>query len=248
MDRARELAECPICFETLASAPVACLAVQPGKRSCGHYLHKHCAEALRNARPKCPLCRADFSTVEQLEPLDRRDPRRWFRSIDADGDGELSRFEVSEALKASCDLDWQRLDADLEKLWPRWDRNGDGKISYTELCGGSDSLLGYIDLHYASQRVNDNVPPLAQAREWFAYWDEDNGGSLSKAELRRALIKTYKLQTVGKIRAMTETIEAVWGIFDTDGSDEIDMAEFSAPGGLAEALVAAREYEAQANL
>jgi len=37
---------------------------------------------------------------------------------------------------------------------------------------------------------------------------------------------------------MGETLDACWGVFDTDGSGAIDRAEFSQPGGLGETLAA----------
>ena len=56
----------------------------------------------------------------------------------------------------------------------------------------------------------------------------------------RALIKSFKLsESIEKVNMMRETVDAVWPIFDTDGSGEIEVAEFALPDeGLADSIIA----------
>lgn len=44
----------------------------------------------------------------------RSDPESWFRAVDIDGDGRLSRSEVVECLKAQLPVDNQALDQALD--------------------------------------------------------------------------------------------------------------------------------------
>jgi hypothetical protein len=41
---------------------------------------------------------------------------------------------------------------------------------------------------------------------------------------------------------MRQVVEAVWGMFDPDGSNSISSAEFLAPDGLADTLVATAQH------
>ena len=114
--------------------------------------------------------------------------------------------------------------------------------SYHELFA-ADGLLAYARSRRGGTRDGE-PPPLSQPDQWFSFWDYDGSGDLTKNELRRALSKTFGLTgDVAKIGAMGETLDACWGVFDTDGSGAIDRAEFSQPGGLGETLAASlREF------
>ncbi len=95
-----ERAECVICFENLCSEPCAVLLTSGNKRVCRHALHARCCEKLRSeGMLKCPTCRADFRTFRTVPSMED-DPAGWFSATDEDGDGQLSRNEVLEVLKA----------------------------------------------------------------------------------------------------------------------------------------------------
>jgi len=56
-------------------------------------------------------------------------------------------------------------------------------------------------------------------------------------EVQRALMKTFRLGgEVHRVHTMRETLDAVWPLFDHDGSGEIDFQEFTTPNGLGETL------------
>jgi hypothetical protein len=63
--------------------------------------------------------------------------------------------------------------------------------------------------------------------------------SLEKDEIVRALIKTFRM-TYGAIlaREIAETLDAIWVIFDHDGSGSIEMDEFISRDGLCDTILA----------
>jgi len=144
-----------------------------------------------------------------------------------------------DALKATvADLDPERFDRELPALWRRWDRDGNGTISYEEIFG-RDGLLQYVRGNLRGRRRDGEPPPLSRPTEWFSHWDYDDSNELDRSEVRRALVKTFRLEgDHERIATMGETLDAVWSIFDTDGSGEIDRREFSQAGGLGETLAA----------
>lgn len=74
----------------------------------------------------------------------------------------------------------------------------------------------------------------------YQYWDEDNSGALDKEEVVRALLKTFRMTSdQQRVQMMRNTIDAVWPIFDDDGSGTIEREEFLKPNdGLADTIVA----------
>ena len=157
----------------------------------------------------------------------------------------------------------------LQRLWPRWDPNGDGSISYAEFQQG---LLPYILQHYpggggggaaldsssssssgsgSGSGSGEACPDMSQhPRLWFAYWDDEDGGNgtLSKSEVLRAIVKTFRLREGGEGDAhralnIASTLDAVWPLFDHDGSGEIDVDEFTTTDGLCDTLLATLVHE-----
>ena len=66
--------------------------------------------------------------------------------MDVDGNGKLSKLEVSEALKATLPVDTEELDKHLDELWMRWDVVGDGELSFEEIMAPSKGLMAYLRL------------------------------------------------------------------------------------------------------
>ena len=74
------------------------------------------------------------------------------------------------------------------------------------------------------------------------YWDEDGSGELEFDEVVRAFAKTFGINVEG-ITQLRESLQAVWGIFDTDNSGAVDRREFMAPNdGLADTVLATMRY------
>jgi Ca2+-binding EF-hand superfamily protein len=239
---AEEHAECTICYVEMHERPAAVLLGGPNKdkRVCRHFLHLECAENLlksNGARSCCPLCRSPFTAVKRVPDFDI-DPHAWFKCVDADGSGSLSKSEVLEVLKALLAVDYQALERNVDSLWSRWDMDGSGEVDYQELCDKKTGLLVYVRSHFARKKM---LPPprltLSTREEWFHFWDEDGNGTLEEEEIVRALVKTFQIRPE-KIGETRDTVRAVWGIFDVDNSGAVDLSEFISRDGLGETLIA----------
>ena len=99
--------ECSVCFEDLCSEPCA-VFFQAGRRVCGHTMHLRCANELPSH--ECPICRHGFAEVRRLPPISS-DPEGWFHAVDVEGDGRLSRSQVTEVLLTQFPLDVNRFEA-----------------------------------------------------------------------------------------------------------------------------------------
>ena len=173
----------------------------------------------------------------------RTDPEGWFRAVDVDGNGKLSRKEVVEALKAQLRVDNKALDAAIADphggFWRQWDKDGSGTIEKSELLA-PQGLAHYVRSTFLKRQDTMLIPDIKRDKNaWYAYWDEDGSGTLEKEEVVRALLKTLNLQsTPAKVLEMRGTIDAIWPVFDPDGSNSIDKAEFLAAEGLANTIIA----------
>jgi hypothetical protein len=236
MNRAIEKSECCICFDPLCSKPCAMLFRQ--HRACLHYFHEECIT--QSQTQSCPICRASYDrTVTLVDPLE--EPDTWFDMIDKDGSGSLSHQEVLEGLKATIDIDWRRLEADIAALFRRWDKGGSGEITLDEFREGP---LIYIERRRDTSPDEEEIPDIASdPTGWFQFWDVDGNNSLQKDEVARALVKTLRLREERgrngfNVEEIVEVLNAVWSLFDHDNSDGIDLDEFIAPDGLCETILA----------
>jgi Ca2+-binding EF-hand superfamily protein len=240
-----EHAECAICYEEMVARPIAILLNTQGKRACRHFLHVDCATDLcfKANRKDCPICRAPYVQVAPLVDFDKN-PKKWFDSVDADGNASLSKAEVGEVLKATMAIDYKALEKNVDALWGRWDKDGSGEVDFAELCDQKIGLLVYVRAHFA--RVKGVPPPPLNPKNleiWFAHWDEDGNGTLEKEEIVRALIKTFKLSTdLKRVQDMRDVVETIWSIFDHDNSGTVDLAEFISRDGLGESLCASLSF------
>ncbi|KAH9245974.1 hypothetical protein BASA81_016515 [Batrachochytrium salamandrivorans] len=209
-----------------------------GKRTCRHYLHVKCAEMLINSgHNNCPTCRAKFDSLEPVPNLET-DPRRWFQLVDFDGNGQLSKSEVLDLVKTFLGgMEVSKLEQEFDLFWRRWDRNGDGEISFAELCDPNTGLMA--DFKHKFQRPTGfkqlgESPKLSVGAmvQWFEYWDQDGNGSLDKDEVIRALIKTFSLSSdLYKVNELRDTVNNIWGAFDFDGSGNLPARVCTEGGG-----------------
>eukprot|EP00291_Cryptomonas_curvata_P009898 CAMPEP_0172186018 /NCGR_PEP_ID=MMETSP1050-20130122/20498_1 /TAXON_ID=233186 /ORGANISM="Cryptomonas curvata, Strain CCAP979/52" /LENGTH=259 /DNA_ID=CAMNT_0012860081 /DNA_START=23 /DNA_END=799 /DNA_ORIENTATION=- len=133
--RAIQFAECPVCFDSMHSAPSGVFAGADGRRTCAHFFHLRCAEGVRDSSRGgrvCPICRAAFHAVLPV-PSPDSDPDGWFRVVDLNGDGRLSQREVLEVLRAQVAVDYGQLEERLPGWWHKWDPQGTGAISRAQL-------------------------------------------------------------------------------------------------------------------
>jgi len=95
------------------------------------------------------------------------------------------------------------------------------------------------------ERDSIKVPDIRSNRNgWFAHFDYDNSHSLDKEEIVRGLVKTLNQSSdAEQVRTVRGVVDAVWPIFDSDGSGSIGKSEFLAPEtGLADTIIASMSF------
>jgi hypothetical protein len=237
-EAAAEHAECCICFDELWKQPTCVFIDRGTKRTCEHFFHHECVKSLHPK--KCPICRAPFHGTLPVPDIDAS-PNAWFSLVDFDGSGSLDKKEVLEVLKAQLPVDWRRLEENLDGMWQQWDADGSGALQHAELMHPTAGLVAFVRSAFAYDGSREVPAPdlRTHALAWFDHFDEDRGGSLDKGEVVRAVIKTFGL--VGdsaQITSMREMLDAVWCIFDDDGSGVIERDEFTRKDGLADTILA----------
>jgi calcium-dependent protein kinase len=126
-----------------------------------------------------------------------------FTKIDRNGDGQLTIEELTAGLK---DIPEIKIDIkDLTKAMEVIDSNQNGLIDYTEFIAACMHSKSYL---------KDN-----HLRSAFAYFDKDNGGTISRDELRQCLTSEDFTMTEEQINDMLLGVDA-----NDDG--EVDYDEF----------------------
>jgi len=248
---AQKFAECAISFEPLHAAPVGVFLDRQGRRVSQHYFNCDAAsEWLKSGNGLCPVTRRAIAKVHSV-PSVVKDPNGWFSAVDVDRNGVLTRVEAIEALKAQFAVDVAALDAAISDprhwMWQQWDVNGDGHLTRDELLA-PNGLVSCVTQLFPSpthtSRDGANAPPISDRARWFDFWDSpaaggDASGALEREEVVRALLKTLRITSdAAAVLQMRQTVDAIWGIFDTDGSGSIERGEFLQPDGLADTIVA----------
>lgn len=248
---AQKFAECAISFEPLHAAPVGFFVDKSGRRVSQHYFTRAAAEQwLSSGNGMCPVTRRPIAKVLTV-PNVLENPNGWFAAVDVDRNGVLTRVEAVEALKSQFAVDVEALDAAVSDpkhwMWERWDINGDGHLTRDELLapGGLVSCVQELFPAPANARGGGSgAPPISDRARWFDYWDSpssggDGSGSLEREEVVRALLKTLNVTSdAAAVMQMRSTVDAIWAIFDTDGSGSIERREYLQPDGLADTIVA----------
>merc|ERR1712232_219775 len=187
----------------------------------------------------CPCCRADFDGRLDV-PHVEADAKAWFKVVDFDNDGGLNQVELLEVLKATVETDVARLERDMPTMFPTFDPNGDGKIEYGEMMGPHGLFYHVRRMYRKSRPTQKFIPDIKVDKEaWFRYWDEDGSGTLDREEILRSLVKTFNLSAnLEQLQALRGVLDALWYLFDPNGSGDIDMAEFcKRETGLADTLI-----------
>ena len=210
-----------------------------------------------SSKKKCPECECPSDAAE-IMPNPREDPAGWFRLVDVDGNGSLSKEEVVEAVKSTICCNWRQFAEELndvfdmegqpvagEGLWRRWDHDGNGTLSCAEFIAHG-GLLDYVMENYPVPEVRP-VPRLEpdnreSYRAFFEYWDSpENGGNRDKKwdrnEIKRALKKSFRNWHFST-GSLDEVIDMTNVVCDPDGDGEITLEEFLMRDGWAETLCA----------
>ena len=182
------------------------------------------------------------SLIWQVPSL-KDDPDAWFRCVDVEGNGQLTRTQVQEVLVTQFPLDVTKFEEAMETLWPRWDHDLSGYVTREEFLSPESGLLSDVrtQLLKMPQQPPQPVPNISTERlKWFEHFDPAGAGALSQEAVVRGLIKTYGLGSdLAQVQQMRTLVGAIWGIFDSDGSGRVSREEFLKPGdGLADAIIA----------
>ena len=134
-------AECCICFDDLHERPCAAFMCK-GKRTCPHFFHYDCAsELLKSSGTRadrshaCPICRRTIDATCKA-PKASADPEGWFKCVDVESNGKLSRADVIAILVSQFPIDHAKLEEVMPSLWERWDVDNSGYLTKDEVIGG----------------------------------------------------------------------------------------------------------------
>jgi len=134
--------------------------------------------------------------------LNMNDVKKAFASIDANGDGRISKEEMKECNTFNS----QEVDA----LFTLGDSNKDGEIDLEEFVG-----VLYPVVAQALLKFTKDIQNVDDARFMFKQLDKDGDGLLSQEELRKSGTKFS-----------TKEIEALFAVGDINNDGEIDLDEF----------------------
>jgi Ca2+-binding EF-hand superfamily protein len=233
-------AECSICLDDLCLRPCAMFCNRRRKRKCRHVLHKDCIDSLQNKI--CPLCRTRYSKAILLpDPSDQ--PSKWFKYVDFDRTGKLSKSEVYDALRAQLPLDDAKLEVVLEStLWDKWDHDKSGVITEEEFFHPTEGLFQFILRNRERLTMEETTPIpslLVSKTAWFSYWDDDDSGELSLQQMMRALRKTLNAGNDPNVAHTIHDMGAVSFLFDATDSGGVSFDEFNrADTGLGDIIIA----------
>ena len=165
--------------------------------------------------------------------------RRHFADVDKDGSGDLSKREVRDALVAFARKDrsgnFPTKEA-LRALFEELDLNGDGYVSYDELCESIEARVAgprsparrAAPRRHQDGSGDERADPratFAQAlKKHFADLDKSGDGDLSKKEVKRALTAFAKKDRKGAFPKLKE-LAALFASLDLDGDGYVSYDE-----------------------
>jgi hypothetical protein len=142
----------------------------------------------------------------------------------------LTRGEVLDALGAVLPVDIQMLEKALQgDLWQKWDPHMEG-VGIQEFEDSKEGLLQWVLYKLPSARLErGKCPDLSSKETWFRYWDDDGVHSLSQKALKRAFVRTFKLD-FNDIDSLQTLLTSVWQEFGL-GERPVSRSLFCEEGG-----------------
>jgi len=124
----------------------------------------------------------------------------WYQALDVHSLDRVPRERVLEALVAALPVEARAIKG---LVWRKGALRG--KLTRAE-C---KEILGKIENQLPKiQRPGPSTPPnIEQAEDWFAHWDVDGVGMLTKEEATRALLKSFPNHDLPLLR---EAIDLAW--------------------------------------
>ena len=156
------------------------------------------------------MCPSASDIVEKFRSkyTTMNDVKAAFKRFDRNGDGALSKEELSAAMKSSGD---SYSDVEVNAIFSLGDVDGDGEITLEEfitLMSPSSSAI--------IQRLRKSFKNLNDVKAAFKKIDLDNDGLLSKKEMMQSSGSKYD----------SEEVDSIFALGDVNGDGEIDMGEF----------------------
>ena len=92
------------------------------------------------------------------------DPETWFAIVDADGDGFLSRAEVTNVLRLLFPREHESgaLDRELREVWSAWAVDGDRGVDVEHMMDAQHGMLAFY-LRKKEQRSQQGTATAAAA-------------------------------------------------------------------------------------
>jgi len=156
------------------------------------------------------MCPSASDIVEKFRAKYKtlNDVRAAFKRFDRNGDGALSKDELSSAMKSSGD---SYSDIEVDAIFSLGDVDGDGEITLEEfitlMSPSSSSIV---------QKLRKSFKNLNDVKAAFKKIDTNKDGLLSKQEV---------LQSSGNMFDKEE-VDSIFALGDVNGDGEIDMGEF----------------------
>ena len=155
----------------------------------------------------CPSA-ADIVSKFRSEYKNIEDVRAAFKRFDRDGDGALSKDELSAALKSSGQ---SYSNVEVDAIFSLGDSDGDGEITMAEFVNlMSPSATETLN------KIRKNFRNINDVKSAFKAIDTDNDGLLSKQEMMSS----------SGCKFDKEEVQAIFDLGDVNGDDQIDMGEF----------------------
>lgn len=194
-----------------------------------------------------------------------KNPRKWFQTFDGNNDGLLEKGDCIEGIRMTFEtLDFETIRYLLDTLWPIFDSDGSGSLTMDEFLkpgGLCEMILAQVPTPPAANSSIRppviSIPPLPplpplpppqsnpseelvlqitrNPRRWFQLFDRNRDGLLRKSDCIEGLTKTFPSLNASSAR---DLIDALWSLFDSDGSGTLDMEEFIKPSGLCDTILA----------
>merc|ERR1719397_2399528 len=146
--------------------------------------------------------------------------KEFFKKFDANGDGQISRNELKNAMKLS--------DADLDTVFALGDLDGDGEISMGEFV-----LIMSTVANNAVRRFRNCFASIHDIASGFKQFDNDNDGAITYLEFVSLLIPTAgdALFKFRKCFNGVQNAKSAFNKFDSDGDAEISLEELKSGMG-----------------
>merc|ERR1719474_2401798 len=156
------------------------------------------------------MCPSASDIVEKFRSKYKtlNDVRAAFKRFDRNGDGALSKDELSSAMKSSGD---SYSEIEVDAIFSLGDVDGDGEITLEEfitlMSPSSSSIV---------QRLRSSFKNLNDVKAAFKKIDTNKDGLLSKQEVLQSSGNTFD----------KEEVDSIFALGDVNGDGEIDMGEF----------------------